>query len=99
MSLQQKKNYYKITRRDFEEVRKLLREHRKPGIAFEFESAITVIEEEEEVVLKPEKKRLSKEEKLALSRRLAGSAKLFSPEGVEEVIRIANREYDQEEEA
>ncbi|WP_377917994.1 hypothetical protein [Bacillus songklensis] len=49
--------------------------------------------------MEPEKKRLWKEEKLALSRRLAGSAKLFSPESVEEAIRIANREYDQEEEA
>ncbi|PEJ56349.1 hypothetical protein CN692_18390 [Bacillus sp. AFS002410] len=57
---------------------------------------MTVIEEEHELVIKPEKKRLTKEEKLALSKKLAGSVDRFSLEGVEETIRIANREYDED---
>ncbi|SMQ86861.1 hypothetical protein SAMN05444673_6929 [Bacillus sp. OV166] len=72
MPLQQKRNNYKITRNYFEEVRKILRSNRKPGVVFEMEPAVTVIEEEDEVVLKPEKERIPKEEKLALSKKLAG---------------------------
>jgi hypothetical protein len=53
----------------------------------------------EVIQLKPvKKKRLTVEEKLALSKKLAGSAKLFSYQGIEDAIKIANREYDQEEE-
>lgn len=37
-------------------------------------------------------KKLTKEEKLAISNKLAGSAKLFSYEGLKESDRIANRE-------
>lgn len=62
---------------------------------------ITAEEEKEpkEVIhLKPVKKRLTVEEKLALSKKLAGSAKVFSYKGVEDAIKIGNREYDQEEE-
>ncbi|OAO76244.1 hypothetical protein A0O32_0433 [Anoxybacillus flavithermus] len=42
--------------------------------------------------MRPEKKKLTKEEKKALHKRLAGSGKLFSKEGVLESLRIANRE-------
>lgn len=63
---------------------------------------VTAVEEDqspkEVIQLKPVKKRLTVEEKLALSRKLQGSAKIFSAEGVEDAIRIANRDYDQEEE-
>ena len=45
--------------------------------------------------MKPAKVKLTVEEKLRLLDELAGSAKRFSPEGVEETIRIASREYDQ----
>ncbi|TYR73143.1 hypothetical protein FZC79_19760 [Rossellomorea vietnamensis] len=61
----------------------------------DIEPAISVfVEEENEIVIKPEKKRLLKKEKLALSKKLAGSADRFSLEGVKETICIANREYD-----
>ncbi|MGG3939375.1 hypothetical protein [Anoxybacillus kestanbolensis] len=39
-----------------------------------------------------QKKKLTKEEKKALHKRLAGSAKLFSKEGAVESLKIANRE-------
>jgi hypothetical protein len=42
--------------------------------------------------VRPEKKKLTKAEKKALHERLAGSARLFSKEGVLESLRIANRE-------
>jgi hypothetical protein len=57
---------------------------------------IQIVAEEETnkgvIIVKPTKKKLTKEEKLALSKQLAGSARLFSKEGVEESLRIANRE-------
>jgi hypothetical protein len=92
------KEHFRITRSDYEELKGIIQARRKPGLVFEIEPAISVLEEEDEVVIRPEKKRLTKEEKLALSKKLAGSADHFSIEGVEETIRIANREYDQEEE-
>ena len=52
----------------------------------------------EVIEVKPDKKRLTVEEKLALSKKLAGSSKLFSNKGVEDAIKIANRDYDREEE-
>ncbi|OAO84712.1 hypothetical protein TGS27_0844 [Geobacillus stearothermophilus] len=42
--------------------------------------------------MRSKKKKLTKEEKKALHKRLAGSTKLFSKEGVLESLRIANRE-------
>lgn len=69
--------------------------------ALEIEVLHTLEEElqpKEVIQLKPVKKRLTPEEKLALSKNLAGSAKLFSYQGVKDTIKIANREYDQEEE-
>ncbi|MGG3468528.1 hypothetical protein ABES02_13730 [Neobacillus pocheonensis] len=47
--------------------------------------------------MKPIKKALSIEEKLKILEELVGLSDRFSPEGVEETIRIANREYDQED--
>jgi hypothetical protein len=94
------KEEFKITKSDFNDLKEFARSRRRPGMVFEVEPAISVlVEEENEIVIKPEKKRLSKEEKLALSKKLAGSADRFSLEGVEETIRIANRDYDREEEA
>jgi len=60
----------------------------------QFEIQIVAEEEtnKEVIVVKPTKKKLTKEEKLALHKKLAGSAKLFSKAGVEESLRIANRE-------
>ncbi|MFZ3590037.1 hypothetical protein ACOI1C_12335 [Bacillus sp. DJP31] len=46
----------------------------------------------EVIEVKPVKRKLSKEEKKALHKKLAGSARLFSKEGVEESLRIANRD-------
>lgn len=69
---------------------------------YTFEIDVLPTEEElqpkEVIKLKPAKKRLTPEEKLALSNNLAGSAKMFSYQGVEDAIKIANRDYDQEEE-
>jgi hypothetical protein len=63
------------------------------------DTAIATLEEHPSKEVDPvKKKRLTVEEKLALSKKLAGSAKLFSTKGVEDAIKIANREYDQEEE-
>jgi len=39
-----------------------------------------------------QKKKLAKEEKLELHKKLAGSAKLHSKDGIRELIQIANRE-------
>lgn len=39
-----------------------------------------------------QKKKLTKEEKLELHKKLAGSAKLHSEDGIKELNRIANRE-------
>lgn len=50
------------------------------------------------IEVKKDKKRLTVEEKLALSKKLANSSDLYSYKGVEDAIKIANREYDQEEE-
>ena len=47
--------------------------------------------------LKSTKKDLSIEGKLKLLDELVGFSNRFSPEGIEETIRIANREYDQED--
>ncbi|MGG3998188.1 hypothetical protein [Anoxybacillus kestanbolensis] len=46
----------------------------------------------EVIQVRPEKKKLTKEEKKALHKRLAGSGKLFSKEGAVESLKIANRE-------
>ncbi|MDF2791912.1 MAG: hypothetical protein K0S80_5014 [Neobacillus sp.] len=69
------------------------------GHAVEIEVVTTEeeLQPKEVIVVKPVKKKLSVEEKLRLLDELAGSAKRFSPEGVEETIRIANRDYDQED--
>lgn len=66
-----------------------------------FDVQVATREEYPKGVIKvtPGKKRLTKEEKLALSRKLAGSADRFSAEGIKETIRIANREYEQEDES
>lgn len=77
--------------------------HRKilPNIKkYEFDFRFLVEEKDEEEVFiveaKPAnptvKKRLTKEEKIALHKKLAGSARRFSAEGIEESLRIANRE-------
>lgn len=44
------------------------------------------------------KRKLTTEEKLKIAKELAGSAKNMSAEGIEELIKIANREYDEEDE-
>ncbi|MCA1322439.1 hypothetical protein LC085_21420 [Bacillus tianshenii] len=76
-----------------DDIKKYIRDKRRPGAVLEIvESLISVMEEEDEIVMKPVKKRLTKEEKLALSKELAGSAKHFSLEGLQESDRIANRE-------
>ncbi|WP_041638491.1 hypothetical protein [Anoxybacillus flavithermus] len=55
-------------------------------------SVLTEEQMKEVIQVRPEKKKLTKEEKKALHKRLAGSAKLFSKEGVAESLKIANRE-------
>ncbi|EMT45803.1 hypothetical protein [Anoxybacillus flavithermus] len=55
-------------------------------------SVLTEEQMKEVIQVRPEKKKLTKEEKKALHKRLAGSTKLFSKEGVLESLRIANRE-------
>ncbi len=47
--------------------------------------------------MKPQPKRLTKEEKLALHKELAGSAQHFSYKGLKEAINIANREEWEED--
>lgn len=60
---------------------------------YRIEVPVLTEEQMKEVIqVRPEKKKLTKEEKKALYKRLAGSAKLFSKEGVLESLRIANRE-------
>ncbi|MCG3084444.1 hypothetical protein MX569_11465 [Anoxybacillus kestanbolensis] len=88
----------RISANDFELLKRWVYS-RKNSILFETEHPIMIIEEGDKVILKPERKRLTKEEKLALAEKLAGSADCFSVKGVEESIRIANREYDREDEA
>jgi len=43
--------------------------------------------------MKDPKKKLTKEEKLNLHKKLAGSVKLHTKEGIKEMIQIANREH------
>lgn len=88
-----KEERYLISRYDLEDIKKYIRAKRRPSAVLDIVGPlISVIEEEDEIVLKPVKKRLTKEEKLALSKELAGSAKHFSSEGLKESDRIANRE-------
>lgn len=88
----------RISANDFELLKRWVYS-RKNNVLFETEHAIVIIEEGDKVILKPERKRLTKEEKLVLAEKLAGSADYFSVKGVEESIRIANREYDRKDEA
>jgi hypothetical protein len=62
---------------------------------YHYRIGLPVLTEEqmkEVIQVRPAKKKLTKEEKKALHKRLAGSAKLFSKEGVVESLKIANRE-------
>lgn len=64
----------------------------KTALEIEVISAVEDQPPKEVIKMKPVKKRLTKEEKRALHKRLAGSAKHFSLEGLKESDRIANRE-------
>jgi hypothetical protein len=104
MIMPTKNERFSLEYNEYQEIRKQIRHRVRQNVEVEIirepvNPLVTVIEEEDEVILKPEKKHLSVEEKLKLLDKLAGSADRFSPEGVLETIRIANREFDQEDES
>lgn len=84
---------YLISSNDLDDIKRYIRDKRRPGAFLGMvDTLISVEEDKDEISMKPLKKRLTKEEKLALSKELAGSAKHFSLEGLRESDRIANRE-------
>lgn len=51
----------------------------------------------DEIDMKPEQKKLTKEEKLKMLNKIAGKARFFDAEGLQESDRIANREDGEED--